>query len=157
MNDADNFLSGWSDHKREVAYVQGKETKDQQAEAPGVPGEAVSPPSEPAAAPKPKIDASDLPPIESIGAGTDISAFMQAGVSSALRHAALRRVLSTDPGIRDFMGPTENYWDGVGPDGIPGFGDLDPGLDVKRPVLEPFCATTPRATKDGTCRFPVGT
>ncbi len=157
MNDPDNFLSRWSRRKREAAYVPGKETKDQQAEAPGVPGEAVSPPSEPAAAPKPKIDASDLPPIESIGAGTDISAFMQAGVSSALRHAALRRVWSTDPAIRDFMGPTENYWDGVGPDGIPGFGDLDPGLDVKRLVSELFGETTPEATKDETSVSPVAT
>ena len=46
-------------------------------------------------------------------------------------------------GIRDFMGPTENYWDAAGPDGIPGFGDLDPGLDVKRMVSELFGETAP--------------
>ncbi len=84
-----------------------------------------------------------LPPIESIGAGTDISAFMQTGVPTALRHAALRRAWTADPAIRDFMSPTENYWDAAGPDGIPGFGELDPGLDVKRMVSELFGEMAP--------------
>jgi Protein of unknown function (DUF3306) len=157
MNVPDNFLSRWSRRKREAADAPPKEIGDEQTLAPGVPGETVSPPSESAAAPKPKIDVGNLPPIESIGAETDISAFMQAGVPSALRHAALRRVWSTDPAIRDFMGLTENYWDGVGPAGIPGFGDLDPGLDVKRLVSELFGETIPEATKDETSVSPVAT
>jgi hypothetical protein len=41
------------------------------------------------------------------------------------------------------MGPTENYWDAAGPDGIPGFGDIDPNLDVRRMVSELF-GETPR-------------
>jgi hypothetical protein len=82
-----------------------------------------------------------LPPIETIGAETDITAFMRAGVPEALKHAALRRAWSADPAIRDFMGPTENYWDAPGPDGIPGFGDLDPDLDVRRMVSELFRET----------------
>jgi hypothetical protein len=66
---------------------------------------------------------------------------MQPGVPSALRHAALRRAWSADPAIRNFMGPTENYWDAAGPDGVPGFGDLDPSFDVKRMVSELFGET----------------
>ncbi|HKA76769.1 MAG TPA: hypothetical protein VKD19_06655, partial [Pseudolabrys sp.] len=39
----------------------------------------------------------------------------------------------------------------------PGFGDLDPGLDVKRLVSELFGETTPEATKDETSVSPVAT
>jgi hypothetical protein len=36
------------------------------------------------------------------------------------------------------MGLTENYWDAAGPDGVPGFGDLDPDFDVKQMISELF-------------------
>jgi hypothetical protein len=76
---------------------------------------------------------------------------MQAGVPSALRHAALRRAWSADPAIRDFMGPTENFWDAAGPEGVPGFGNLDPNLDIKRLVSEMFGESAPaRAQPDST-------
>jgi hypothetical protein len=84
-----------------------------------------------------------LPSIESISAGTDISAFMRSGVPEGLKHAALRRAWSSDPVIRDFVGLNENYWDVAGPDGIAGFGDIGPNLDVRRMVSELF-GETPR-------------
>ena len=90
------------------------------------------------------FDVSSLPSIESIGAGTDITAFLQAGVPSALRRAALRRAWEADPAIRDFVGLNENYWNDVaGAAAAPGFGDLDPGVDVKRMVSELFGDSTP--------------
>src|SRR6185312_7493970 len=93
------------------------------------------------AAPIPEFDVESLPPIETIGAETDITAFLRTGVPETLKRAALRRAWSADPAIRDFMGPTENYWAAAGPDGIPGFGDLDPNLDVRRMVSELFGET----------------
>lgn len=144
MNDPNNFLSRWSRRKRQAVDAPPKETGSEQAEGSPAP---VSPPIDSAAAEtEPRFDVGDLPPIESINAGTDISAFMQTGVPRVLRNAALRRAWSADPAIRDFMGPTENYWDGVGPDGIPGFGELDPSLDVKRLVSELFGETTSEPT-----------
>lgn len=147
MNDPDNFLSRWSRRKRgdDTGDPQPEKSGEQSSNQATLPrektGQAVAK-DEVAASPPPEFDVASLPPIESIGAGTDISAFMQTGVPSALRHAALRRAWSTDPAIRDFMGPTENYWDAAGPDGmIPGFGELDPGLDVKRMVAELFGET----------------
>ena len=68
---------------------------------------------------------------------------MRTGVPETLKHAALRRAWSSDPVIRDFVGLNENFWDAAGPDGIPGFGDLDPNLDVRRMVSELF-GETPR-------------
>ena len=162
MNDPDNFLSRWSRRKREAGVQSGRE-----ANAPlerNDRGEAVTPPcgddkspgtsgSEPPASSVPDFDVSSLPPIEAIGADTDISAFLQKGVPSALRHAALRRVWSADPAIRDFIGPNENFWDAAGPDGIPGFGDLDPNLDVKRMVSELFGEIEPAKAKPETSEF----
>ena len=145
MNDPDNFLRRWSRRKREVG-AQPDKTDGGEVTAASARDEKANPDdrrSEGAAPPVPEFDVSKLPPLESISAGTDISAFMQAGVPSALRHAALRRAWSADPAIRDFIGPNENYWDAAGPDGIPGFGDLDPKLDVKRLVSELFGETPP--------------
>lgn len=143
MNDPSNFLSRWSRRKRQAADVQAEKAGIQvRAEPPPAAEQTQSMPvsaqSRPGAV---GFDVSSLPPIDSIGPGTDLAVFMQPGVPLALRHAALRRAWTTDPAIRDFMGPTENYWDGVGPDGIPGFGDLDPSLDVKRLVSELFGET----------------
>lgn len=135
MNDPENFLSRWSRRKRDA---------DAHGERDAEPGQAPQPDDKPEARegePAPsalEFDIEQLPPIESIGADTDVSDFLRPGIPEALRHAALRRVWSSDPAIRDFVGLNENFWDAAGADGIPGFGDLDPGFDVKRLVAELF-------------------
>jgi hypothetical protein len=147
MNDPDNFLSRWSRRKREAE--EGKEKKENEGGAtearaeptPESQADKVTAPAD--EAPVPEFDATSLPPVESIGAETDITAFMRTDVPETLKHAALRRAWSSDPAIRDFMGLNENFWDAAGPDGIAGFGDLDPGFDVRRMVSELF-GETPR-------------
>jgi hypothetical protein len=74
------------------------------------------------------FDPKTLPSIESIGAGSDIRAFLQRGVPAVLTRAALRRAWSADPAIRDFIGLSENAWDFNAPDSIPGFGSIDPNV-----------------------------
>ena len=54
------------------------------------------------------FDPASLPTIESIGAESNIRAFLEAGVPGDLARAALRRVWSLDPAIRDFVGLSEN-------------------------------------------------
>jgi len=140
MNDPDNFLSRWSRRKREAE--EGKEKNETgDAIAASEPENQQGKSAAPGAPPIPEFDVESLPPIETIGAETDITAFLRTGVPETLKRAALRRAWSADPAIRDFMGPTENYWDAAGPDGIPGFGDLDPNLDVRRMVSELFGET----------------
>jgi hypothetical protein len=155
MNDPDNFLSRWSRRKHEAGEDKDKEKNETgKAAAAPAPENEQSKPAAPGTAPVPEFDLERLPPIETISAETDITAFMRTGVPEGLKHAALRRAWSADPAILDFMGPTENYWDAAGPDGIPGFGDLDPALDVKRMVSELF-GETPRQEsppKSGTDR-----
>ena len=84
------------------------------------------------------LDSANLPPIESIGAGSDILPFLASGVPADLTRGALRRAWSTDPAIRDFIGLSENSWDFDAQDGAPGFGSLT--TDSPRQLL----AQTPR-------------
>lgn len=142
MNDPDNFLSRWSRRKQGAGEDKEKNETGEAVAAPA-PETQQGKPAAPSAAPIPEFDVESLPSIESISAGTDISAFMRSGVPEGLKHAALRRAWASDPVIRDFVGLNENFWDAAGPDGIPGFGDLDPNLDVRRMVSELF-GETPR-------------
>lgn len=76
---------------------------------------AVPPPSSAA------FDPATLPPVESLTAESDIRAFLRAEVPEALRRAALRRIWTLDPAIRDFVGPADYAWDFNAPDGVTGF------------------------------------
>src|SRR5262245_32841887 len=153
MNDRENFISRWSRRKREAADEKA------QGEQPGIADAAKetdrsaslsSEESKPAIADAAEFDPASLPPIESIEAGTDITAFLRDGVTSELRHAALRRAWSADASIRDFVGLNDNYWSDVtGPAGVAGFRDLGPGVDVKRMVSELFGESpSPKAEHD---------
>lgn len=73
------------------------------------------------ASPHPAFDPATLPPVESLTADSDICDFLRAEVPQALRRAALRRIWSLDPAIRDFVGPADYAWDFNAPDGVPGF------------------------------------
>lgn len=151
MSDQENFLTRWSRRKLEPA--DEKAPLDPLPAAVDVPpaGEDAAKPAGAAqgeAAPVPGFDLSKLPSLDSIGASSDIRAFLQAGVPSALRHAALRRAWSADPAIRDYIGPNENFWEGVGMDNVPGFGPLDPGVDVKKLVAQVFGDAEPLPRTD---------
>jgi hypothetical protein len=138
MNDPDNFLSRWSRRKREAGESNEQNKTGEAASASGPDNQKDRPVAASDTASIPEFDPESLPPIETISAETDIAAFMRSGVPETLKHAALRRAWSADPAIRDFVELNENFWDAAGPDGIPGFGDLDPKLDVKRMVSELF-------------------
>ena len=142
MNDPDNFLSRWSRRKRQADEDKEKNETGETVAAPA-PENQQGIPAAPGAAPSSEFNVESLPPIETISAETDITAFMRTGVPETLKHAALRRAWASDPVIRDFVGLNENFWDAAGPDGIPGFGDLDSNLDVRRMVSELF-GETPR-------------
>lgn len=157
MTDPEHFLSRWARKKSEEQSAEQREEKRQAVEPPGPaanaapdaalpqsegtdkPGDGRAPDAEhkPAAS-APAFDPLNLPSIDSIGAQTDISAFLKPGVPSELRLAALRRAWSMDPAIRDFKGLQENDWNFNDPNGIPGFGVLDPGVDVKKMVARLF-------------------
>jgi len=140
MSEPENFLTRWSRRKLEPA--DEKVPPDVAADA-AVQGDAAAKPAVGAmpdreTAPVPEFDLSKLPSLDSIGATSDITPFLQAGVPSALKHAALRRAWSADPAIRDYIGPADYAWDFTDPNAMPGFGDLGPDVDVKKLVAEVF-------------------
>jgi hypothetical protein len=81
---------------------------------------------------EPEIDLASLPPVESIDATSDITAFLKSGVPAELTRAALRRVWTSDPAIRDFIEVAENQWDFATGVGIPGFGPIEASEELTR-------------------------
>jgi Protein of unknown function (DUF3306) len=149
---SESFLSRWSRRKRAAITsprLRGEVDTPERSE--GVSGEGGPPPVErveraphpdplPASGERenapgesePTFDPASLPPLESIEAGTDVSAFLRPGVPADLAQAALRRAWVADPAVRDFVGLAENAWDFNAPGGVPGFGPLRAIDDVQR-------------------------
>ena len=78
----------------------------------------------------------DLPAIESLGVGSDYTAFLQVGVAAAVQSLALRRAWESDERIAGFRGMAEYAWDF----NAPTYGRLCPTDNVAqllRAVLEP--------------------
>jgi hypothetical protein len=122
MSEPENFLARWSRRKRDVAEAERKDETAPQRNDPPMP-----PAQEQQAAEDKPFDLESLPSIESIGASTDVRAFLRPGVPPELTRAALRRAWSSDPEIRDFVGLVENGWDFNDPGAMPGFGAISPG------------------------------
>lgn len=140
MSEPENFVARWSRLKRETAKEAdaaqaGPQPLDAGTEAAPTETAKVVPP-EAGGAPEPAFDPATLPPIDSITASSDIRAFLQTGVPAELTRAALRRVWTTDPAIRDFIGIAENQWDFTDPTAMPGFGPLEATDDVRQLVAD---------------------
>ena len=135
VTEPENFLERWSKRKiterdRSTAdqTTADKKTADDRASGDDQ-ASAIVPPRSDATAPPSSdetFDFTQLPSIDSIGANTDVTAFLRPGVPSELTRAALRRAWSSDPAIRDFVGLVENGWDFNDPSAMPGFGPISP-------------------------------
>ncbi len=115
----EEFLKRWSRRKQEAKVVP---------EAPpetALPAAAEGVAAIPQATAEAEIDLSKLPPIDSIDAATDITAFLRKNIPGELSRAALRRAWAADPAIRDFVGLAENAWDFTDPTAMAGFGPLE--------------------------------
>lgn len=153
MTEREAFLTRWSRRKREAdAAPESGEPAE-----PAAVSNAAS--TEENAAPADEVDLSALPPIESITASTDISAFLKAGIPAPLTRAALRRAWVADPAIRDFVGLAENAWDFNAPDGVPGFGSLLPSGQAQQVIadlLENGDATASASSSQGAEKAEAG-
>ena len=109
----EGFLSRWSRRKREV--LDAEPAPEIAADAPrDLPGQA--------ACPVPgveEVDLASLPRIEDLTVTSDLGPFLRPGIPAALRAAALRRMWSVDPAIRDFIGCVDYQWDFNTPGGLP--------------------------------------
>lgn len=158
----EGFLARWSRRKRQAAEGRPPEAEDRQAPQPAPPPAESAEPAAPEEQAPPQEaraeeDLPDLPPPESLTAESDIRPFLDRRVPAALRQAALRRIWSLDPAIRDFIGPADYAWDYNAPDGgVPGFAPtlgeearrlLAQAIGLDHPE-EPAPAPAPRAAAD---------
>jgi len=132
MSDED-FLTRWSRRKRDVAAAE--KAAPPAADAKPVERNNADALPQADAEARTKIEAT-LPPLESITELSDVAAFLKAGVPVDLTRAALRRVWTIDPSIRDFVGLAENSWDFTDPAAIPGFGPLEDTEQVRRMIAQ---------------------
>jgi len=138
------FLSRWSRLKEEARRSEPGPQPDAAEASPGAPPLEADPASvlaEPELTPE---ELAALPKVEEITAASDISGFLRRGVPDALRNAALRRMWTLDPAIRDFVGEARDYaYDWNTPGGVPGAGALDPADDVAAMVRGIFGDSPP--------------
>lgn len=126
MTEPENFLKRWSQRK----LAERERSKDEYATNQHPPVEHDASAAEPpqndgmVKASDETFDLADLPPIDSIAANTDVTAFLRPGVPPDLTRAALRRAWTSDPAIRDFVGLVENGWDFNDPSAMAGFGTI---------------------------------
>lgn len=118
------FLSRWARRKRDVAEGRVEEARvDDRAMA-------VAPNAEAAAADattkseEPELDLSTLPKVEELTAESDFTVFLDKRVPAFLRNAALGRMWSLDPTIRDFIEVAENQWNWNVPGGAPFYEEI---------------------------------
>jgi hypothetical protein len=130
------FLSRWSRRKRAAEAEQTPpeaeaEEPPRDAQVAPITGEATPPPACPIPD-LPEIDPATLPPVEELTASSDLGPFLRPGVPAALRSAALRRMWSVDPAIRDFIGCVDYQWDFNTPGGLPAGFASELGGDVAK-------------------------
>lgn len=137
---SDGILSRWARRKEAVRAAEravAQPTKPENRPSASVDEDGLERPVE--ASPE-EADAlaeaiASLPRIEDLTAETDLAPFLRAGIPSMLRNAALRRMWSVDPAIRDFVSEAREYaYDWNTPGGVPGLGPMLPTDDVKAMV-----------------------
>lgn len=146
----EDFLKRWSRRKRSSA-----EGAREVPESAPIPAETL-PNSDENSAEKAgePFNSATLPSIDSITSVSDITAFLRDGVPAELKHAALRRVWTADPAIRDFVGLAENAWDFTDPNAMPGFGPLEASDDVQRMIARIVDSIGQEAEQDAPGTFP---
>ena len=122
-----NFLARWSQRKREA--VRESEAKALEP----------APESQTPETVEEDFDLSLLPKLEDMTPQTDLTLFFKKGVPEFLRNAALRKMWTLDPAIRDYRSEALDYaYDWNAPGGVPGGGDLPADFDSSDMVARIF-------------------
>ena len=122
MNDpkdkGEPFLSRWARRKQDAARGRIDDAVRESIPAGDQPEAADAAPAREAEK-EPELDLSKLPKAEELTAESDITAFLDKRVPAMLRNAALGRMWTLDPTIRDFIEVAENQWNWNIPGGAP--------------------------------------
>jgi hypothetical protein len=147
---SDGLLSRWARRKQEVRRREREQAvaEPRPTEPQAVDDAPVS--SEPAIDDESLADAiARLPKIEDLTAETELAPFLRVGIPAALRKAALRRMWSVDPAIRDFVSEAREYaYDWNTPGGVPGLGPMLPTDDIKAMVERIMTGHAPRRVEE---------
>lgn len=139
--DEKGFLARWSQRKIDAGK---NEPKPVQPEATALPADA--PVQTGGSEAEPPIDLESLPKLDELTASTDMTVFLRKGVPEGIRNAALRKSWALDPAIRNYVNPALDYaYDWNTPGGVPGSGELAPGTDIARMVLQVMGGGEPAA------------
>lgn len=120
----DNIFARWARRKQAVQHQETAVPSEERAVA-EAPAETEAEPVDQQPAAEEPAAGEPLPDLENLTAESDISAFLRKDVPNALKNAALRKMWSLDPAIRDYVGPSEYAWDFNQPGSMAGFGPLD--------------------------------
>ena len=127
----DNPFARWSRRKQAAKANEDRQPEREEPEPAEPEIDALASASVPEDAPPVLAEGDEaqepLPRLEDLTAESDLSAFLRKGVPEALKSAAMRRMWSLDPSIRDYVGPAEYAWDFNQSGSMRGFGALDPG------------------------------
>ncbi|CAO3439571.1 DUF3306 domain-containing protein [Azospirillum endophyticum] len=123
VEEEEGFLGRWSRLKREA------QTEEPPA-GPSMPEPVGEAPREAAAVLPAEAgeETPELPPLDSLDAGSDYTGFLSRDVPADLRRQALRKAWASDPVIAGFRGFAEYDWDY----NAPGYGALRPTDDIAR-------------------------
>lgn len=144
--EADGFLQRWSRRKQEAARVApAPATSDPIAEAARKVAADAAEAQRVAEEESARTELlARLPKLEDLAADSDFRLFMHPLVPPALRSAALAKMWTLDPAIRDFVGPARDYaWDWNAPGGVPGGGPV-PSLSEIEETLRKLTARLDR-------------
>ncbi|MFD0858710.1 DUF3306 domain-containing protein [Roseovarius aquimarinus] len=131
------FFSGWSRRKLAAKREEARQARPPEDEAPeeAEARAALEEASREEALDEEAIAA--LPSLDSLKAGSDIKPFLAPGIPAKLKNAALRRMWSVTPGVRDYSDPAVDYaWDWNAPGGVPGGGGALTETGVARMVKD---------------------
>ena len=145
MSERETFITRWSRRKRAAPASRSEAELREGGDSGALPlgAEEREPPelahgssAQTQRKAEPAVDLGKLPPIDSITAKSDVSAFLAPGVPVELTRAALRRAWAVDPAIRDFIGLSENSWDFNAPGAMAGFGPLEMTDELRRRIAQ---------------------
>ncbi len=126
-SESENFLTRWSSRKlasRAQPAQQDAEHAPRYENATVESGAVTEPRNDADTRETAPFDPAQLPPLDSIGAETNIAAFLRKEVPPDVARAALRRAWTSDPAIKNFVGLVESGWDFNDPAAMPGFGPI---------------------------------
>jgi Protein of unknown function (DUF3306) len=112
--EGEGFLSRWA-RRKQAAKAPVVE------QVPSAPVFAEEAPAVTGTEEAPALPEIELPDLASVGADTDITPYLKAGVPDWWKNAAMRKVWAETPAIRDFRGLQDYDWNFNDPDSIPGF------------------------------------